>query len=235
MPASTAKKKTKKTPARAKRRERRFVPNSLESSKLSLIGGGAGALALGAGVYGPWIREPAVSYATYLVAGGALVLGAAMWFGDVTAHPVRVGDAGVAIERGTELSRLAWCDIERIRLEGDKLLISGEGLTLELPMSAHKVAISWLLKEAAGRVPDVVDVKGSVVDGLPEPRDTDGERLEVKDVQVAGRRCAESDQLITFERDARLCPNCGQVYHLRHVPKKCVTCDEALGSSAIGA
>jgi primosomal protein N' len=50
-------------------------------------------------------------------------------------------------------------------------------------------------------------------------------------VQVAGRRCAKCDAVITFEVDARLCAQCGQVYHREHVPDRCVTCDAELKSS----
>ncbi len=168
-----------------------------------------------------------------MVAGGALVLGAALWFGDAGAIPVRVGDAGVAVERGSEIIRLAWCDMEQIYVERGFLIMSGDGLKLELPMAAHKSAAAWILKEAVRRVPDVMDVKGSTVESLPEPKDTDGELVTISGVQVAGRRCAESDEIITFEGDARLCPRCGQVYHRSHVPKKCVTCGEEIAGKAI--
>ncbi len=235
MALTKTKRKSKKVSTKPRRKERRFVPSSLESSKLAMGVGALGATVLGAGVYRQWIVDPPAEYGAYLVAGGALVLGAAMWFGDVTATPVRVGDAGVAIERGTDLSRLAWCDVERISVEGAELVVTGDGVRLAIPMTPHKAAVAWILKEAAQRVPDVVDVKGSVVDGLPEPRESDGERIDVKDIQVAGRRCAATDQPITFEKDARLCPNCGQVYLQGSVPKKCVTCDEPLGQSALSA
>jgi hypothetical protein len=68
---------------------------------------------------------------------------------------------------------------------------------------------------------------------LPEPRDLDGELVALEGVQVAGRHCAASDKPISFERDARLCPNCAQVYLKDNVPKKCVTCERDLGSAAI--
>lgn len=233
MAETSTKKRKKKSPAKKKRYERRFVADAMQSSKGSTLLGAAGALALGAGVYAQWLRDPALPYGTYLVAGGAVVLGAAMWFGDVSGAPVRIGDGGVAIERGSDLVRLLWCDVESIQMVGSNIVISGDGTKLELPVAAHKLAIAWVLKEAAERVPEVLDLKRSAVDGLPEARDSDGERLVVKDLQIAGRRCAKSDEMITLERDARVCGSCGQVYHHHHVPRTCVTCDGALGKNAL--
>lgn len=230
--ADSTKKKKKRAPKRV-RKERRFAGGQTAGSKNAAYAGMAGALVLGAGVYAQWIKEVPLDYAPYLVAAGSLVLGAAMWFGDSTGLPVRVGDAGVAFEKGNEITRLAWCDVESITVEGKTLIIRGDGLKLELPLDAHKLAASWILKEAARRVPDVLDVKGSVADALPAPKDSDGEAMEVTDVQVAGKRCRASDTLIAFEKDARLCPTCGEVYHRDHVPKTCETCDEALGTAAI--
>ena len=53
--------------------------------------------------------------------------------------------------------------------------------------------------------------------------------------QVAGRRCAATDKIISFERDARLCPNCAQVYHKDNVPKECVTCGTEVAGRAVQA
>ncbi|MEZ4219593.1 MAG: hypothetical protein R3B13_01610 [Polyangiaceae bacterium] len=234
MADTTKKRKGKKTGSpKPKRYERRFAADSMQSSKGSALLGAAGALALGAGVYAKWIREQPLDYGTYLVAGGAIVLGAAMWFGDVSGTPVRVGDGGVVVERGSDVVRIMWCDVERIRKVGNNLVVTSEGTNLEIPINAHKLAIAWILKEAAERVPDVLDVKPSAVDGLPEPRDTDGERIVVKDLQIAGRRCRSSDKLITLERDARVCANCGEVYHHQHIPTRCETCESDLGKRAL--
>ncbi len=233
MAESSTKKRKKKSGIKKKRYERKFVADAMQSSKGSALLGAAGALCLGAGVYAQWIRDPALSYGTYLVAGGAIVLGAAMWFGDVSGTPVRVGEGGVAVERGSDVMRLLWCDIDNIKLVGGNLVVAGDGTKLEIPVAAHKLAIAWILKEAAERVPEALDVKGSAADGLPEARDSDGEKLVVKDLQIAGRRCAESDEMITLERDARVCATCGQVYHHRHVPRSCVTCESSLGKNAL--
>src|SRR6185295_2125995 len=156
-----------------------------------------------------------------------------LWFGESGAAPIRVGDAGIAIEKGSEISRVAWCDIDRVFVSKDELVIRSEELTLTLPVRAHAPAVSWILSEGTRRVPDVMDVKRSVVDGLPKPKDVESETVPLEAVQVAGRHCAASDKPIAFERDARLCPNCAQVYHKDSVPKKCVTCEQDLGERAI--
>ena len=78
-----------------------------------------------------------------------------------------------------------------------------------------------------------MNVKKSELATLPEPKDLDGELVLLEGVQVAGRHCAASGKPISFERDARLCSNCAQVYLKDAVPKKCVTCEQDLGSSAI--
>jgi len=226
------KKKKKKKVVKRERKERRFEAQQTRSSTLSVVAGMVGALALGAGVYAQWIRDPALPYGQYMVAGGALVLGIALWFGDTSGEPIRVGDAGVATEKGSDLIRLAWCDMERIYIERGKLVLAGSELTLEIPLASHGKAAAWILKAAVERVPEAMDVKNSQADALPNPTDEDGEFVLIENVQVVGRHCAVSDKAISFERDARLCPVCAQVYHRLHVPKKCVTCGEDISSSA---
>lgn len=232
-PTTKKKKKTRKKAPRRERREHRFTPRQTQTSWAAVGAGALGAIGLGAGVYAQWISDPAHSYAPYIVTGGALVLAGALWFGDSGAVPVRVGDAGIAIEKGKELVRLPWCDMERVSVERGQLVVRGEDLTLTIPVNAHRTAVAWVLKEGVRRVPEAIDVKGDIVDTLPKPQEGDGEVLKIEGIQVAGRECAASGEAISFERDARLCPTCGQVYHKSHVPKRCVTCDESLGSQAL--
>jgi len=225
--------KAKKAKARRERSERRFEPGQTQTNNLAVIAGMIGSLGLGAGVYAQWFQDPPLGFASWLVAGGAVVLGGALWFGDSGAVPVRVGDAGLAIEKGSELSRLAWCDIERIYTEKDELVVKGDELTLTLPLKAHALAAAWVLSEAARRVPEVLDVQRKLADELPKPRETDGTVVKIDSLQIAGKNCAASDRPIAFERDARLCPNCAEVYHKDSVPKKCVTCENDLGDRAV--
>lgn len=228
MAETKKKKKTKR-----ERKERRFSPEQTYSSGAAVAGGMLGALALGAGVWGQWISENPPGYAPYLFGGGALVLGAALWFGDAGAVPVRLGDAGIALERGTELTRVAWCDLETVEVSGKQLIVKGKASTFTIPIAAHPKAAAWILAEGTRRVPEAMNVKKSDLTGLPEPKDVDGELVALEGVQVAGRHCAATGKPIAFERDARLCPNCAQVYLKDAVPKQCVSCERDLGASAI--
>jgi hypothetical protein len=223
----------KKKKAKRERKERRFSPEQTYSSSAAVAGGMLGALAAGAGVWGQWVSETPHNYAPYLLGGGAIVLGASLWFGDAGAVPVRIGDAGIALERGTELTRLAWCDLETVEINGKVLLAKGPSTTFSIPIAAHPKAVAWILAEGTKRVPDAMNVKKSDLTGLPEPKDLDGELVPLEGVQVAGKHCAATDKPIAFERDARLCPNCAQVYLKDAVPKKCVTCERDLGERAI--
>ncbi|MEI9935833.1 MAG: hypothetical protein WDO69_01285 [Pseudomonadota bacterium] len=223
----------KQAQAKRVRKERRFLPEPTYASRASIGGGMLGALILGAGVYSQWLSDNPRAIAPYLFGVGAVSLGAALWFGDAGALPVRVGDAGLAIEKGSELVRLAWCDLERVFTERAELVAKGKELTLRIPIAAHRTAVAWILSEGTKRVPTVMDVKRQSLATLPEPKDNDGELVPIEGLQIAGRHCAVSGKPISFERDARLCPNCGQVYLKDQVPPKCVTCDAPLGANAV--
>jgi len=227
--------KTKKKKKKRIRKERRFVGEQTYASKLAVSIGMLGGLGLGAGVYSQWVSAQPASVAPYLVGAGALLLGGALFYGDLGTLPIRVGDAGIAIERGKEIERIAWCDLERVHAVDGKLLLEGKGQSFGIVIAAHSKGVARLLAEGTRRVPEAMDVKRSAISGLPEPREDDGQVLEVESIQVAGRHCAASGKAIAFERDARLCPLCCQVYLKDVVPKKCLTCQAELGDKAVGA
>jgi hypothetical protein len=224
-------KKTKRT-----RKERRFVGEQTYASKLTTSVGMFGALGLGAGVYAQWVSENPGKSAPYLLVAGALLLGGSLYYGDHGTLPLRVGDAGIAIERGKEIERVAWCDLERVHVKDGKLRLEAKGgQTFDIVIDAHPKGVSRILAEGTRRVPGAMDVKKSAVSSVPEPREDDGELLVVESVQVAGRECAASGKTIAFERDARLCPQCCQVYLKDVVPKVCLTCEAELGDRAVRA
>lgn len=223
----------KQAQAKRVRNERRFSPEATYASRASIGGGMLGALILGAGVYGQWLRDEPRAVAPYLFGVGAISLGAALWFGDAGALPVRVGDAGIAIEKGSELVRLAWCDLERVFTERGELVAKGKELTLRIPIAAHRKAVARILSEGTQRVPSAMDVKRQSLAELPEPKDSDGELVVIDGLQIAGRHCAASGKPVSFERDARLCATCGQVYLKDQVPAKCLTCAANLGAKAV--
>jgi len=227
------KKKKKKSGAQKRvRKERRFVGEQTYASKLTVGVGMLGALGLGAGVYSRWVSDAPVSAAPYLIGAGALILGGSLVFGDLGSVPVRVGDTGVALERGSELERIVWCDLERVYAEGGRLILKGKENSFNITIAAQPKAVARILAEGTRRVPEVMDVKRDAVANLPSPEEGDSEVLTVDAVQVAGRTCAESGKTIAFERDARLCPQCCQVYLKDRVPKTCLTCKADLGDRA---
>lgn len=223
-----------------KRKERRFAANGNYVAPWVAIVGTLGALVLGAGVFGWWIKDPPIGYAPYLIALGGLGISVALWFAQSTIHAVCVGDAGLALETGSETERLAWCDLESIRVVGSRMVAhAAQGVngpsSLSFSIKEHPRAAAWLLKEAAERVPDILDVPTNVISGLPNPRSDQAPETEIENAQVAGRRCAASRKVIAFEGDARLCPRCGQVYHKDHVPAHCATCEDPLAGRTLQA
>ena len=230
--AHGSKKKKKKSATRT-RKERRFVGEQTYASKVAVGVGMLGALLLGAGVYSRWVSDTPASYAVYLVAVGSFTLAAALAFGDLGTLPVRVGDLGVAIERGKELERFGWYELKRVYVDKGKLMLDGKESASSITIAAHPRAIARILAEGTRRIPEAMDVKRSAIEGLPALRDDDGELLTVDAPQVAGRSCAASGKTVAFERDARLCAQCGEVYLKDKVPKKCLTCGAELGERAL--
>lgn len=228
--AKSAERTDKKRAHGGRVHERRFDAPGLTTTPVALIGGALGAIALGGGVHAQWIRDEPIKYAPFLVAGGAAALMAALVFGDAAAYPVRVGDAGVAVERRGEISRVLWCDVDSIFLQGNDLVLSSKNLVLRIPVKLHQSAVAWIVKEASERRPDRLKLSDDEQKQLPSVPSATYERLPVEGLQLTGRKCASSKQSISLEEDARLCPNCGEVYHAHHVPSHCVTCDAKVGS-----
>ena len=75
--------------------------------------GAIGALAMGAGAWGQFGAlvheggpEP-LKFAPYILAVGALLVGVAIWIGTSGDPTLRVGDAGLAVEKGG-VRRMPW-------------------------------------------------------------------------------------------------------------------------------
>ena len=199
-----------------------------------MLGLSLGAVALGAGVYGQWLRSsfrPELTephkYAAYLLLGGALLVAGIGLFGPRAAKPIRVGDAGVAVEKDPgEIERIGWRDVTRVLFGGGTLTFQSPGVVLSIPLKAHPQAAARAVAEARARVPAVLaDVE---TEGLAELDASSGDVVPLEPPQLAGTRCKASDELIAFEKDARLCGQCGEVYHKDHVPPRCATCDAKL-------
>ena len=222
------------------RRERRFEPRPTTNPALVYGLGGAGAIVMGAGAwaqFGTMLAEQAesapepLSYARYILVAGTLLVGAAIWIGTSGDPAVRVGDGGVALEKGG-VRRLPWYAIDRIEWREEAVRVIGKddaGVTITIVARAatHPQAAAWIVKEARERIPAVVDVPGDAT--LPEARVETGESLPLEPPQVVGQHCAASGKVIAYEPDARVCPRCDRVYHKAHVPEACA-CGASLGS-----
>jgi hypothetical protein len=235
-----AKGKKGKGSAKRERKERRFLAESAGNPLLVKILGAVGAATLGAGTWAEFGRAamnvdlPPYPFAPYVLGGGALVFGAAVWLGTTNEAAVRVGAAGIAIEK-SELVRLPWHGIERIVWDPRRTELSirgkdesGKDEDLVLTAKTHSLAAAWVAREARERIPDLTDVPDEV-DGLPPTRANDGESLPLEPLQVVGRHCAESGRVIAYEPDARVCPRCERVYHKQSVPDDC-QCGASLAS-----
>jgi len=210
--------------------ERRFLAEATERSNYQALVGGLGAAALGAGVYATWIHDAPMTVAPYLCGVGTLGLIAAFVMGSAESMPLRVGDAGVAAERGgNQPERIGWFEIENVKLEGkDRVVVEGGNKRIVAPASHHAHAAGWIVKEAVARIPKRVAIEGDKRDELARGASEHPEIVAVEPTQVTGRRCKASGTIISFERDARICKTCGEVYDKKHVPEKCLTCEHAM-------
>jgi hypothetical protein len=211
------------------RRERRFEPAASASKNVVYIVGAVGAVAMGAGAWGQFGSlvheggpEP-FKAAAYILAVGALLVGVAIWIGTSGEPSLRVGDAGLAVEKGG-LRRMPWYGVERIEWIGETVRVTGKdqagtGLTVNASLKSQPQAAAWIVREARDRIPAVVDVPDDAT--LPEARASAGEALKLEPTQVVGRRCAATGKVIAYEPDARVCPRCERVYYKANVPDTC--------------
>jgi hypothetical protein len=213
------------------RKERRYEPKAGATAIISVVGLSVGAVLLGAGTYGQWMRAESLGphpYAPWLLMGGALLMLAIAFFGPRSATPIRVGDAGIGKEKdGGEIDRIEWRDISRIALVGgDALTIESPGTTMVIPLKLQPQAAARIVSEAKARIPSKVDeIEGEPFEALD---DSVGEVLPLEAPQLAGARCRATDKLIAFEKDARLCGRWGEVYSKDAVPAACLTCEAKL-------
>ena len=212
--------------------ERQFQARPGSSAKIALGLGLAGSAALGAGVFGFWFAPSVLPGAAALLGGGALALIVTAWLGSREVPPVRVGELGVIFGDAAESPRLAWSDVRVVRIVGDTLRLETSGAPIEIPLEAHAPAAARILAEAARRIGERVDVSPKAHERLPALVDADATIVPAARLQLAGRRCASSGKSITFESDARVCPNCAAVYHVSHVPDECASCRKPLGGAS---
>jgi hypothetical protein len=210
-----------------KRTERRFAPKSSTSAALSWILIGLGAAAIGAGFYGQILRGAGPHpYALYLLIGGAVGFAVGMVLSNRVVPTIRVGDAGLAVERGDQVAeRLGWYEIDAVRFSSGVIVFSGAGKVVSINVAEHPDAAAFAVSEGRARIPARMT---DAPEGLPGPAPDASDVVVLEPPQLAGLRCAASNRLISFEADARLCGRCGQAYHKEDVPKRCASCDARL-------
>jgi hypothetical protein len=216
------------------REERRFEPKASIGAIGAILAMSIGAVLVGAGTYGQWLRSEALGphkWAPALLAGGAVLLLAVAIFGGRVTKPIRVGDAGLGIEKeANDIERVPWFEVTSVLLEKDALIVQSSGRRIAVPLRTHGEAAARILAEAQARLPKRVEALED--GGLPRPDDNAGEVLPLEPPQLAGTHCAGTDKLISFERDARLCGRCGEIYHRDGVPEACVSCGARLKPKA---
>jgi hypothetical protein len=212
--------------------ERRFLAEATERSNYQALVGGLGAAMLGAGAYATWMHDVPMPNAPYFFAVGTVGIIVSILMGNSDAMPLRVGDAGVAVERGSDQpERIGWFEVQKVMLEGkDRVVVEGASKRIVAPAAHHAQAAAWILKEAFSRIPKRVTVEADKRDELTKSANEHVEMVAVEPMQVTGRRCKASDTIISFERDARVCKTCGEVYDKKHVPEKCLTCEHAMNA-----
>jgi hypothetical protein len=233
-------KKKSKSGTKRERRERRFLPQSTGKPIHIKILGGLGAAVLGVGAWAQFGHAlmkddlPPYALAPWVLAGGAVLFGAAVWLGTSGESAMRVGAAGIAIEKG-QLQRIPWSLVERITWDGEDELLrvrgadeAGKDSFVIVSARSHPQTVAWIVKEARDRIPKLVDVPDEAL-GLPTPDPHAGQTIVLDAVQVVGKHCAESNKVIAYEPDARVCPKCERVYHKFYVPDDC-----ACGASLLG-
>jgi hypothetical protein len=221
------KKSSSRAAERPARRARRFEAqaSTLGQTALVLICTGAGLL--GAGAYGQFMRQAPLEFAPVLLIGGIVVLVFGWQQASKQTPPVLVGDPGVAAEEGDPLRWLPWSRVESVTFEKNVVEARGDGRTISVPVEAHPQAAAWVVREALERVPAKVKVAEADRAKLSADEGA-GEVREFGPAQVAGAHCRNSDKVIAFDEDARLCPKCGEVYHKDEVPEECLACEADL-------
>ena len=234
------KKKKAKKPAGPKRIERRFVPVASTNPWLVRVLGGLGGIGLGAGLYAYFyataeghafhaatVGDKMGQVPSYFIAAGAVLMGATIWLGTSSESPVRVGDPGIAVEKG-EVRRMPWWGVERITWQpGERALVltgkdeTHRAWTFKVPVGSHPEAVARIIEEGRRRIKKRVDIEKGVLKQMPAAHEHAGQRLELEPLQVVGKKCAASGRTISYEPDARVCVLCERVYYKRSVPNKC--------------
>jgi hypothetical protein len=211
------------------RTERRFEPRPIGGPGVVYPIGALGTFALGAGaweLFGGTLFDTGIEPAAYgqpVLVAGALMVALAAWLGTSGEPALRVGAAGLAVEK-RGLRRIPWYAITQVTWRQEAVRVSGKDeagndVAIVARLSAQPQAAAWIAKEARERIPAIVDIPSDAT--LPDAAPNAGKRLDLEPPQAVGKHCAASGRVISFEPDARICPRCERVYHKTSVPEEC--------------
>lgn len=210
------------------RKEYRFEASSTVPPALALAMGGLGAVLMGMGVQGrvlvslPENLEP-YTHAQWLVAAGALLLAACIWFGTSGNPALRVGDGGILVEKAGR-ARMPWHGIESISLDDAALHVvavdeDGAKQDFSLPRKAYAKGLAYLVEQARARIPAQISVPDSADLGSVEAL---GHPLPLPPLQIAGRTCAATQKTFTHITDAVVCHRCERLFDRGALPETCL-------------
>ena len=186
-------------------------------------------------MFGLWLAPEAVAGSGWLLAGGLLLGAVGAWLLMKEPPSVRVGALGVTVGTPGEAQYLPWCDIQRIHVAGEELVLETARAPLRLALASQGRAAARIVAEAAQRIGPRLELSPKAHERLPALSEADGEVVPAARLQVAGRKCLASGISITFESDARLCHQCAALYHRQHVPAECVSCGAPLAETRSAA
>jgi len=213
--------------------ESRYEPKATLGSVVAVVMMSLGGVALGAGLWASLLLEPgrpAASYGPYALAVGVALL-AGFLLARRTGQVLRIGELGLAIEVDGKLVRTAWYELRRVSFANASLRLNKtEGRPLTIPLRSHPAAVARIAAEALKRIPKRVDLDEDALARIGYPAER-GEQLMVDPPQVTGQHCRASEQILTFEKDVRMCARCGALYHRARVPRRCSECTSKLGNT----
>jgi hypothetical protein len=215
-------------PSAAASVERRFIAQ--QSSRVGLGVTALGCAGLGAGVFGLWLAPQAVAGSGWLLVGGLLAggIGASLLLKEPPS--VRVGALGVTLGSQSDAQHLPWCEIQRIHVAGEDLVLETARGPQRLPLASQGRAAARIVAEAAQRIGSRLELSPKAHERLPALSEADGQIVPAARLQLAGRKCLASGVSITFESDARVCDQCAALYHRQHVPLECAGCGQPLAA-----
>lgn len=201
--------------------ERRYLPKRTPGHW-----GGYGIAAAACALLGASFTAPDHRATLALIACVAFPVG--WWLWQPRADIVRVGPAGIGLERRGEIERIRWCEVDKLTTTLSYLEIHAKGTTHHVSVDSHPMAVARIIAEAAQRIMTKLEMSRQAHDRLPKLDADDAPSSPSADLQIAGSVCVHSGHAIAMEADARLCPRCTAAYHWEHVPTSCDVCGAGL-------